>query len=207
MKKLFLLISLIICGASYSQINIPNKVRPETSVSTRPDAPKPVYKSVIFDTTTKTIINKDSINNLINIIIEKDSLLQDVKDSNETKVKIIKNLKLDIPPKDSGFGAWVNYLIGLLSIFVVWCISFIPKLKNSNITLFQRLGNEASNFVKSIQYTCGTIAALIPLLMSSINFSVTVVSILGSIEIICLSITGFSLFLVKNTSDIKTNNK
>ena len=197
MKKLILIITIILTvlaglwlsTQSYSQVKFPDK-------------------SIKFDTATLNTVkerglDKKSTTELAVKVVQQSDSISVQKDSIVAKEQVIKDLKLKVPPKDSGLGAWINYLIGLLSIIVIWALSFIKKLSTSNIPLFQRLAGEASGFVKKIQGTCVAIAALIPMLMGSIEFSTTVISILGTVEIICLAITGFSLFLVKNSNDIK----
>ena len=196
MKKLILLISFIFLMGNIqaqSTINIPDKIQMPVK-----------FDTADLNTVKERGLDKLSVPELAVQVVKQSDSLKIAKDSLVAKEKVINEIKLKVPAKDSGFGAWVNYLLGLLAIMVIWALSFIKKLSTSNIPLFQRLAGEASGFVKKIQGVCVAISALIPMLMGSLELSTTVISILGTIEIICLAITGFSLFLVKNSNDIKT---
>jgi hypothetical protein len=89
----------------------------------------------------------------------------------------------------------------------VWSLSFVKGLSQSKILLLKRLGTEASSGIKKVQAICGSISAIIPTVLATTTLPATIVSDLNIVEIICLTITGFSCFLVKDASKLDTTAK
>ena len=76
-------------------------------------------------------------------------------------------------------------------------LSWIKKLQNINNPIIQRLVSETSSFIVKIQVICGSIAVIIPILLSMDIFGLYWASILQNIEVAVLAIVGFSLFTTK----------
>jgi len=191
MKTTLLIITMLFALTAIGQ-NTMKAIQKKDSTTT-------VIKQMQPEKIADKIITLDSSNKVSKktIAVQNDTI--------QAKSKVIEDLKLQMPSKGAGLGNWINFLLGVLAIVVVWCLSFIKKLSQSKIPLLQRLAGEASDFVKKIQYSCTAISVIIPTLMGTITLGDTLTSILGTIEIICLAIAGFSLFLVKKPEELQVN--
>jgi len=147
-------------------------------------------------------IDTMSIDEIIKTVVAVKNEANVLKDSISKQAITINGMKIE-KPTDSNKSMWINYLLGLFAILIVWSLSFVKGLSQSKILLLKRLGTEASDFVKRCQIIAGSISAIIPSLLGSMTLPTNIVNILNIVEVIALTVTGFSLFLVKNSNDIK----
>jgi len=151
-------------------------------------------------------IDTMSIDEIIKTVVAVKNEANALKDSISKQAITINGMKIE-KPTDSNKSMWINYLLGLFAILIVWSLSFVKGLSQSKILLLKRLGTEASSGIKKIQAICGSISAIIPTVLATTTLPATIVSDLNIVEIICLTITGFSCFLVKDASKLDTTAK
>jgi hypothetical protein len=165
-------------------------------------------KTHISDSTTmhkaKALhIDTMNVSEAIKLAVQASNGVKALTDSVAKANITINGLKIAKPATESPMADWWEYLLGLAAIIIVWCLSFIKSLSQSKIAILKRLGTEASDFVKRCQIIAGSISAIIPSLLGSMTLPTNIVNILNIVEVIALAVTGFSLFLVKNSNDIK----
>ena len=148
-------------------------------------------KEAIIKDTTKVEVSYDTLTNIEKtaVLLEKDSI---INSQNELIQKLPVKPEVNAKPIQ-----WVDYIIAILSILVVWGLSWVKKLQNINNPIIQRLVSETSSFIVKIQVICGSIAVIIPILLSMDIFGLYWSSILQNIEVAVLAIVGFSLFTTK----------
>jgi len=180
MKKLFIIIILLTSTICYSQRSVHNRV---------------IYKPV--NLIEDTVIKKDTFETIQKVMISQDSVVHSQNRTILEKDIEIKDL-LKKPAQGSSPMAWLNYLLGLFAIGIVWALSFIKKFEKSTSPLIQRWIGETSDFIKRIQKICLPVSVAIPAILGTGIFTGDIATILGTIEIITLSILGFSLFTTKS---------
>ena len=143
------------------------------------------FETSVFEVSYDTLTNMEKTA----VLLEKDSI---INSQNELIQKLPVKPEVNAKPIQ-----WVDYIIAILSILVVWGLSWIKKLQNINNPIIQRLVSETSSFIVKIQVICGSIAVIIPVLLSMDIFGLYWSSILQNIEVAVLAIVGFSLFTTK----------
>lgn len=148
-------------------------------------------KKTIIKDTVKVEVSYDTLTNVekTNALLEKDSV---IREQNELIQKLPVKPEVNAKPIQ-----WIDYVIAIISILIVWGLSWIKKLQNINNPIIQRLVSETSSFIVKIQVICGSIAVIIPVLLSMDVFGLYWSSILQNIEVAVLAIVGFSLFTTK----------
>lgn len=111
MKKIILItLAILLTVGLQAQVSDTNtRIK---HVSSRPDAPRPVYKSVTIDTNTKVVLPKEVVNDLKEESVKKDSTLKAKNDTIAAKSEKNKEIKENSIPVGTGKGYWLIAIIG-----------------------------------------------------------------------------------------------
>jgi hypothetical protein len=136
-------------------------------------------------------------------VLEQDSIIRDNISTVNAKNTVIDSLKTQIKtlPKPAGSNPidYIVYFIALIGILLLFGLSFVKKFQNSKIPLIQRLVADTTPFWKGVMKIAGFISVIIPTILSIGIVNSYTFSVLGTIEIVTLAITGMSLFTKKDT--------
>ena len=145
-----------------------------------------------------------SVGEAVQMILALTNAQKALKDSLAKANIKINGIIVDKPDANSGMPSWISYILALAAIIIIWALSFIKSLSQSKILLLKRLGTEASNGIKKVQAFAGSLAALITALLAAAPpLPASIITDLNILEVICLTITLFSCFLVKDSSRLK----
>ncbi|MEI7962128.1 MAG: hypothetical protein WCI04_07370 [archaeon] len=155
--------------------------------------------------TIPTMPKRAEIKKATELVVVNDSL----KEANDTLLKA-KNEALDslqkvktelikvAKPTTKTPIEWINYILYVLAVCLLWFLSTITKLQDSKYEIIQRLVAETSSRMKQVQIYSISLASGLFLLSQFYTFTnETYVEIINNLVVICSAISVFVFFTSK----------
>jgi hypothetical protein len=217
MKKAILLLSVLFSFSAMGQITTPAKVTNQPAPVTKNITIKTVEDTInattfvqdsagaaFLITKTAEVIDTTVLKTPVEIMLAKKLVTNNVK-SDSTIKALTPPTK---PEPDAKPIAWLEYIIALAAIVVVWLTTRWPAVNKwmlaSGNQLLIRLASETTSFLNKIGITCFTIASAITgILTAGLFTGEYIISILKSICIICFAIAG-TVMVTKKSAPVNT---